>query len=258
MDVHDPNHHEDAHQRRVGGTAPRRSEDQRQQGQGVLAAGPGPGRDHRGRRYGLSFRDPERTCIVVAGGPSAADFSAADFELFPVIAVNDAYRIHPRAEILYAADSAWWQAHIGPIRKAGFAGHLVTCDGYAAQRYGIERVWVEHTPGLSQRQGVLRAGGTIGNSGAQAINLATLCGARRLVLVGFDMRRLRDREHWFGDHPSGVRRESPYAEFVKGMAQMAADLDRLGFEILNASTESALPYWRKFTPDQVRAICART
>lgn len=97
----------------------------------------------------------------------------------------------------------------------------------------------------------------IGNSGAQAINLATLWGARRLVLVGFDMCKAKvdgtEQEHWFGAHPKGLLNHSDYGQFVRGMGRMAADLHQDGVEVLNCSPISALPYWRKVTMEQALA-----
>ncbi len=96
------------------------------------------------------------------------------------------------------------------------------------------------------------------NAGAQAINLAYLAGARRLILVGFDMRAREGRNHWFGEHPPHVHRTSPYPQFVQAMHSMAADLDAAGVTVLNACPDSALPYWPRMTAAQVRQLCARS
>lgn len=97
---------------------------------------------------------------------------------------------------------------------------------------------------MSRTPGTLATGGLVGNSGAQAINLAYLLGARRLVLVGFDMRVGGDRRHhFFGDHPKPLTNGTNYALFVRGMGGLAADLAAEGVNVLNASTNSALPFW---------------
>ncbi len=70
------------------------------------------------------------------------------------------------------------------------------------------------------------------------------------------MGRVRNKEHWFGDHPPSIRRESPYPVFVQGMAQLAADLAGERIEVLNASMESTLPYWTKITTAQLEQVCA--
>ncbi len=111
-------------------------------------------------------------------------------------------------------------------------------------------------PGLSSDPSVLYAGGPIGNSGAQAINLAAHAGAWRILLLGFDMQRGADgEEHFFGDHPSGLLRGSPYEQFVKGMWAMAAELHARGIEVLNGNPDSRLPYFRKLTPAELDDLC---
>lgn len=103
---------------------------------------------------------------------------------------------------------------------------------------------------------MLNAGGTAGNSGAQAINLAFLGGARKLILIGFDMGGHGAREHWFGAHPKPLRNDSPYQLFVAGMGKMAMDLADERVHVLNGSPKSGLLYWPRLEPDQVRAVCA--
>jgi hypothetical protein len=98
----------------------------------------------------------------------------------------------------------------------------------------------------------------VGNSGAQAINLAVHAGAWRILLLGFDMRKVDGQDHFFGAHPEPLNRVSPYDTFWKGMWSMAKDLSELGIEVLNGSPNSALPYWRRLSPSELDAICAHT
>ncbi len=51
-----------------------------------------------------------------------------------------------------------------------------------------------------------------------------------------------------GVHPATVHRQSPYQVFVRGMGDMACELNAKGVEVINASRESTLPYWPKVTP----------
>ena len=58
-------------------------------------------------------------CIVVASGPSLDADTAHRVRMarwtdgWRVIVVNDAYRLLPRADILYACDARWWELHEG-------------------------------------------------------------------------------------------------------------------------------------------------
>src|SRR5512139_1237105 len=58
-------------------------------------------------------------CIVAASGPSLTPKVADACKGFHVVAVNDAYRLFPDADVLYACDPKWWDVHKG-VRK--FAG----------------------------------------------------------------------------------------------------------------------------------------
>jgi hypothetical protein len=80
-----------------------------------------------------------------------------------------------------------------------------------------------------------------GNSGYQAINLAFLLGARRILLLGFDMGYGKSgKRHFFGDHPGGMNVPSPFPDFINSFRSVAAQAPDLGLEIVNCSRETAL------------------
>lgn len=235
-------------------------------GPGLCAGGHGRGGDPRRGFDPSVFRDEARTVLVIASGPSAVGTlrSCEHWRQFPCICVNDSWRLNPAAAGLYAADRDWWAQrdicglrYIDLIRRY-FRGRLVTTDPGAAKEHDLELVALERREGLALKESVIAAGGLVGNSGAQAINLAYAWGARRLVLVGFDMRHLEDeagkvQTHWHGDHPKPLKNDSPYPRFIAGMAQMAADLYAHRVEVINCSPRSALPYWPKLTLEQALA-----
>lgn len=196
------------------------------------------------RRFeGLRFRDQRRSAIIVATGPSAAEADLSRCAGYPLICVNDAYRLAPQGQALYAADGRWWDHHAELVWR-DFPGALYCADRKACERYGLSFLTVDRRPGLSRKPGTLYAGGVVGNSGAQAINLAYLWGANRIVLVGFDMND-KGRGHFFGEHPRGLTGTATRSMFVKGMEGMAVELKREGVEVINTSMNSALPYWPK-------------
>jgi hypothetical protein len=74
----------------------------------------------------------------------------------------------------------------------------VTADRQAAARYGLQLVKVSEADRVCMAQaGVIGSGG---NSGFQALNLALQFGARRVILVGFDL-NLAGGVHWHGRTP---------------------------------------------------------
>ncbi|MPZ58445.1 MAG: hypothetical protein GEU91_18520 [Rhizobiales bacterium] len=179
-------------------------------------------------------------CIVAATGPSLTPGVADACHGHRVVAVNDAYRLLPFADVLYACDTKWWDVHAG---CSGFAGERWSCHGdavhndkrLAAERYGLMLVRGRDAEGFSLDPSRIHYGS---NSGFQAINLAILFGAKRIVLVGFDM-RVNGTRHFFGDHPSPLLNSSDYVKWVPIFARAARMLPP-EIEIINATPGSAL------------------
>lgn len=95
---------------------------------------------------------------------------------------------------------------------------------------------------LTEEPGVIGTGGAEGgNSGFQAINLAIQFGARRIVLVGFDMRSDLGL-HWHGHHGKGLNNPKlrNFIAWRRTLDRAAAQVKGLGIEMLNASPVSAL------------------
>lgn len=183
-------------------------------------------------------------CIIAASGPSLSPEVAERCRGRRVIAVNDAYRLLPFADVLYAGDGDWWEVHHG---CPDFAGEKWTVhnprvtngNAVMAARYGLHVV-----AGASQ----IDAGGFslrperihYGNcSGFQAINLALLFGATRIVLVGFDMRVVDGKRHFFGDHPEPLGNLGKYEHFLPAFDHAAKTLPK-HIQIVNCTPGSAL------------------
>lgn len=104
--------------------------------------------------------------------------------------------------------------------------------------FGCIHVKTEGRTGLG-RKGVC----TGGNSGYQAVNLAYLLGASRIVMLGFDMTGEGNRNHWHLDHAGGsMTNPTPnlYREWVQMFGRLARDLKAEGVELLNASRRTAI------------------
>jgi hypothetical protein len=184
-------------------------------------------------------------CIVAATGPSLTEAVAARCHGQHVIAVNDAYRRLPSAEVLYAGDADWWELHAGCPDFAGekWTAHepeLNDKSGIAA-RYGLRLVAGPRrgdAPGFSLDPGRIHYGNS---SGFQAINLAILFGATTIRLVGFDMRTPGPGElrHFFGDHARPEMNLAKYEHFLPAFHQAARDLPA-HLHIVNCTPGSAL------------------
>lgn len=169
-----------------------------------------------------------------------------------VIAVNDAWRLAPWADVLYAADLPWWNLY-----------HEAVAEGFQGLRVGIvndaKRV---HPPGVR----VLRKAGAIGltddpgalctgsNSGYQAIHLAVHFGATHILLLGYDMQPAPDgTRHYFGEHPKPLGQRSNYDQFRKTMATLVPPLKQRGVRVWNCSRSTALQCFPRVPLEQAMA-----
>ena len=170
---------------------------------------------------------------------------------WPTIAVNDAYRLAPWADVLYACDGKWWDVHIDHVKASGFSGQLWTQDEAAARRHGLRRIVGHAGRGLNRAPGYINFGNS---SGYQAINAAWHWGARRLVLLGFDCTPVGGKRHWFGDHPAGLNNPNQvFAKWQERFPELARDLRAEGVEVFNCSPVSALRCWPKVSVGEALA-----
>lgn len=158
-----------------------------------------------------------------------------------MIAISDVYRVAPWADYLYSCDYHWWDFHYSehnPNLHAfkAFAGERWTVDEGAAIKYGLHRLkGVDHA-GLGQD--CIHTGS---NSAYQAINLAYLFGARRILLLGIDLQHGelgQQKRHFFGDHPPRFNVDQPFDLMQWAFANLRPEL--YGIEVTNCTRGGAL------------------
>lgn len=83
------------------------------------------------------------------------------------------------------------------------------------------------------------------NGGYQAMNLATLAGAARIVLLGYDCRaKDPQHSHFFGDHRDRTQMHV-FSVMAKQFRMAAPILQKMGVEVINCTPGSALDCFRK-------------
>jgi uncharacterized Rossmann fold enzyme len=118
-----------------------------------------------------------------------------------------------------------------------FKGRKITQDKEAAEKYGLEYIESRDADGLSRDPAYIHKGS---NSGIQAINLASHLGARRIVLLGYDMQGTCGKTHWHGKHPCEVDDYAPWHKWLWRYQLVADDAERMGLQVINCSRETAL------------------
>jgi hypothetical protein len=198
---------------------------------------------------------PGRTVVCLASGPS---LTAADVQFVcgraPVIAINAAIQVAPWADVFYSgARDYWTPAAVASRRAAGFHGLSVRLAlnqgmGPHQERPGIlpdGSIVLGNTgdEGLELQPIGLR---TFKNSGGAAINLAVHFGARRVVLLGYDMAPDRHGRHHFTAAAGQAERHfSPYPAFRTYLGTMVGPLRAAGVDVLNCSRSTTLEHFRR-------------
>lgn len=185
------------------------------------------------------------TVVCIASGES---LTRADCELcreLKTVIVSDVYKLAPFASVLYSADLDWWKLHNG---VPDFAGIKVTHDPVAARRFGCRQILVKSAEAGAELKGVslnpefVHSGG---NSGFQAFNLAVLFGAKRILLLGYDMQG----SHFFGEHPGALRKTQDYSTWLRRFATVPPMLRDV--EVINCTRATALKCFPQATLEAV-------
>lgn len=184
---------------------------------------------------------PDSTVVCIGGGPS---LTTADVDYVrgkaKVIAINNAYQLAPWADVLYACDGRWWRLHYPQVQ------HLPALKlslQVAGDRKPAEVLCLRKTRrgGLETDPSGLAHGH---NSGYQSINAAYHLGARRILLLGYDMRLgTGGQSHWHGEHP--WRMHPSFNTWIALYHTLAKPLTERGIEVLNCSRVTHLDAFPK-------------
>ena len=206
---------------------------------------------------------PGSTVAVIGGGPSLTQEQVDRCRgRVKVIAINDALRLAPWADLHYFCDDRWWRWHKDKDWYRAFRGLRVTLENphvvaaepgvRALQNYGWDANIAEQHGLTRLRDGVL----TGRNGGYQAVHLAVHLGVKRILLLGFDMRMHGAKSHWFGRHPEGGI--SGYDVMLACFETMVRPLAERRIEVINCTPGSALACFTRGSiesvlPDQTAA-----
>lgn len=177
---------------------------------------------------------PGETVVCLASGPSLTPADVAYCRgRARTIVINTTILRAPWADAFYACDARVWGWHEATVRA--FAGLKFALDGAAAQ-YGATILRNAGVWGLSANPDAVCNGR---NSGYQAINLAYLLGASRILLLGYDLQPGPGGEgHWHGDHPN--RAQPPYGVCRAAFTTIARPLAEAGVAVINCTRRTAL------------------
>jgi len=214
-----------------------------------------------------------QTAVLLGGGPSltqeqiALVRTAHEAGRVKVVAINDSYLWFPQADLLYAADASWHNAHrVGtpkPMlrmsaeqvreRFAAFPGPKCSIQSQVGNivddaTHILRNAHVDpngmgiHAYGLSLDPGALVTGK---NGGFQALNLAMLAGANPIILLGMDGQPAKDgRTHWSGGHREPTPQDA-YQYYRQAFSAAETPLKQAGVRVINCSPGTAIDTFEK-------------
>lgn len=172
-----------------------------------------------------------------------------------VIAINAAYLIGNWMSMIFFGDKMWFLENEEKLAK--HPAVKVACHP------NVRHItWVKHLERVDERvkpYGLSLNSHSVvwnGNSGAAAISVAAAAGAKRIILVGFDMfytksgnvhwHDLYDQSRWTKEQRLLIA-DSAFKKHLMGFPEIAIDARIRGIEIINASPDSTITAFPKRT-----------
>lgn len=179
---------------------------------------------------------------VVGGGPSLRTF---DWDLLRgknTIGCNSAFlKGEEFIKITVFADYPWWEK-IGKLKGHEYKGIMVASCPRLETKGIVSPDWLRFIPRLKGSGLGKEELGFNGNSGSLALNLALILGAKRVFLLGFDMKLGRDKEPNWHDWRHCKGSPTVYRRFMIGFLAVAKALPTVfpGREVYNVSDDTEL------------------
>jgi hypothetical protein len=189
---------------------------------------------------------------IVAGGPSVMDLDFNKLVHKCVLGVNSAVYLSC-TKILFFGDAKWYWWNRAAVQA--FKGMKITVNKLVEGRDPS----VHEEPDIN----VVKCQSIRGfhiepdrvawnrSSGGCAINVAIHLGAKRIILLGYDMKRTYDRKNW-NPHVQESTNQNPYENQAGTLPHTAEAIKRrTDVEVLNATQGSALECFRKVKLEEV-------
>jgi len=199
------------------------------------------------------FDIPEEVVKSVIEGtshPSVYSSYMAPLHDKHVIGINVAYMIGSWIDMVFFGDIGFFLKHMNELAK--FPGLKVSCHPQADKYDWIKFVPRDknHPRGISEHPARVSWNN---NSGSAAISIAANAGAKRIILLGFDMKLDgQSKQHWHNlygkrDRKPGKPVRLPFERHLRGFEEIAKDAKKRGIEIINCCPDSAITQFPKYT-----------
>lgn len=182
-----------------------------------------------------------RDVYIIGGGKSLEHFDWSLLLDKCTIGCNDAYSHGVDiCKICFFGDSIWFDDHKENLAK--YKGTVFT-NAPALYSTRIKWLWTMMRGSSGIHSESL---GWNFNSGACSVNLAVLLGAKRVYLLGFDMKLTNGQNNW---HPNNLSKPDPdiFEKFIEGFELLKISMDKQypNIEVINITDDSDLNIYPK-------------
>jgi len=183
----------------------------------------------------------QQDVLIIGGGPSIEHLDWSLLKKENTIGCNTAF-IHGSeiCKVCIFGDYRWWKKYETELAEYAKKGGTVFTNNQKLLNVKIPWLW---TIGREARGLHEKSLGWNGNTGASAINLAILFGAKRVFLLGYDMHTINGRSNWHKRIiDKTLVRPSVYSLFCKQFACVKKDWKSKfsDVEIFNVTDDSGL------------------
>jgi hypothetical protein len=165
-----------------------------------------------------------------------------------VIGINVAYKIGNWLDMMFCGDKGFLLKHQEELKS--FPGLKLSCHSHAQKLNHMKFVPKDSRKPFGISPNPYKVSWNL-NSGAAAISLAAHTGAKRIILLGFDMNLENETQHFHDEYKKGLiesnkqKRGLPFQRHLKGFPVIKRDADAMGIEIINCSLHSAVNAFQK-------------
>lgn len=199
---------------------------------------------------------PDTIVFIIGGGASLKDENlsliSSNKSNKRVIGVNDAFKLGEWVDVCYFGDVRWFDWNKDELIKFGGL-KVCCCPRLSHHNSNVE--WVYSLKrgkplGIDLRPDYISWSKS---SGASAINLAVHLGAKKIVLLGFDMSVDGVGEHnWHDYHKvKNTLAAVPYPRFLEAFPIIAKDCKREGVVVINSTMCSEITNFTKIPLEEV-------
>lgn len=169
--------------------------------------------------------------FLIGGGPSLSEFDFSQLKGRRVIGCNDAFHLGPEiVSYCVFGDCSWIYRKKWEISESGV--ELVTCSP-TLLNFKFPRLRA-----MRRKMHGIGSGDTVGwnySTGALAIDLARMLGARQVFLLGYDMSNQGNKSHWHRHNGKTVQAYS-FDRFLRGFSDLSQALKIVpDFQVFNVT-----------------------